>query len=331
MTRKGILLYSGGLDSLLAAKLLLDQGIDLIGLHFILPFTAPDSNPDELRPSAFARTIGLPLIHRRCDREYMQIVRSPAHGHGKHINPCIDCKIFFLKKAAEAMRAEGAAFVATGEVIGQRPMSQMKNTLRLIEKESGLEGMLLRPLSARLLKPTKAEIEGIVDREKLLGITGRGRKSQMALAEQFGIRDYSPPAGGCLLTDRFIAQRVRDLLDHHERCSMSDVYLLTIGRHFRLNETTKFIVSRNEAETTELEKYLSGADYFFIPEFKGPAALVLGPLGEDDLAAIAGTLARYGKTDIGDPFITIYSHGEKLRTIPAPVPADERVIDTMRI
>ncbi len=331
MTRKGILLYSGGLDSLLAGKLLLDQGIDLIGIHFILPFTAPDIDPEELKPSALARTIGLPLIHRRCDREYMQIVRSPAHGHGKHINPCIDCKIFFLKKAAEAMRAEGAAFVATGEVIGQRPMSQMKNTLRLIEKESGLEGMLLRPLSARLLKPTKAEIEGIVDREKLLDITGRGRKSQMALAGQFGIEDYSPPAGGCLLTDRFIAQRVRDLLDHHETYSMPDVYLLTIGRHFRLNESTKFIVSRDEAENIELEKYRKSADYFFTPAFKGPAALALGPLGEEDFSTIAGVLARYGKTTTGEPYITIYRHGEELLTLPAPGPVDDSVLDTMRI
>lgn len=208
---KCILLYSGGLDSLLAGKVLLDEGIDVTGLHCILPYYPPDVDTEDLKESIIAKQIGLKLVHYRCGDEYINMLKNPPHGYGKHINPCIDCKIFFINKAAEIMIETGSDFVATGEVVGQRPMSQYKNTLIHIEN-STLKGRLLRPLSAKLLKPTIPEMNGIVNREKLYDISGRGRSRQIELAKYFGIKDYSSPAGGCLFTDSFISSRIKDLM-----------------------------------------------------------------------------------------------------------------------
>ena len=298
--KKGILLYSGGLDSLLSAKILLDQDIEIIGLNFILPFHSPDIDPNELKSSRLARNIGLNVRHIRCGREYMEIVKNPPHGHGKNMNPCIDCKIYFLKQAKKIMEDENASFVATGEVIGQRPMSQMKHMLNHIEKETGLRGNLLRPLSAKLLKPTVAEVKKIVDRDKLYAINGRSRNAQMELAEKFQISEYSSPGGGCLLTDKYASRKVRDILLLHADYNMIDIYLLTIGRHLRLNENVKIIVGRNEKENLELEKYKEYSDYYIQPEFKGPDIFVKGTLSEDDFKFISSIAGRYGKPDEGE-------------------------------
>lgn len=331
MNRRGILLYSGGLDSLLAGKLLLDQGIDIIGYHFILPFTAPDADLDALLPSVHARQIGLRLKHLRCGKDYMAMVKNPPHGHGKNINPCIDCKIHFMTKAAEAMDDEGASFVASGEVVGQRPMSQMPHMMKHIEKVSGLQGRLLRPLCAKRLAPTEAELAGVVDREKLLDLSGRNRKPQFELARRFGITEYASPAGGCLFTDSRIASRVRDLLDRHEDYTIADVYLLTLGRHFRLHDRAKFIVSRNEAENIELEKYRADADLFLEPEFKGPSAFALGALSADDAVLIGAAMARYGRPAEGNPVIRVASRGTALPPMQAPSPASDADLERMRI
>ena len=327
----GILLYSGGLDSLIASSVLLDQGIKLTGVHFILPFTAPDADPEELNASRYARRINLPLIHIRCGREYMDIIENPRYGYGRHVNPCLDCKIYFLKKAAEIMRASGASFVATGEVLGQRPMSQMRNSMRLLEKESGIEGRLLRPLCALHLEPTIPEREGIVNRNMLLNISGRGRREQMDLAEKYGIDEYESPSGGCLFADRYIAGRVRDLLKRHPDYSMTDVYLLSIGRHFRISRSVKFVVSRNEAETLDLFKYRDYADCFLSPDFKGPSMYVKGPLSESDLTLAASVITRYGKRDSGPHTILIEHKGHPIRRIDAPPPVDEHTLDAMRL
>jgi len=329
--RRGILLYSGGLDSLLAGKLLLDQGIDLIGYHFILPFTPPDADPENLMPSIYARQIGLPLKHLRCGKDYMAMVKNPPHGHGKNINPCIDCKIHFMRKAAEALGGEGASFVATGEVVGQRPMSQMGHMMSHIEKESGLRGRLLRPLCAKRLAPTEAELAGIVDRERLLDLYGRNRKPQFELARRYGITEYASPAGGCLFTDVKIALRVRDLLDRHEGYTMNDVYLLTIGRHFRLHDRAKFIVSRNEKENMELEKYRESADLFFEPELRAPRPSRLGELTGEDTAFICAALSRYGRPAEGAPVVRISARGAALAPMQAPPPASDADLERMRI
>ncbi len=323
MNQRGILLYSGGLDSLLAGKVLLEQGVELVGYHFILPFVAPDADPESFIPSKLAKQINLPLKHIRLGRDYMAMVQNPPHGHGKQMNPCIDCKIFFLRYAAQSLEAEKASFVATGEVIGQRPMSQMRHMMRHIEKESGLEGKLLRPLCAKKLPATEAEKTGIVDRERLFDISGRGRTRQMELARQFGITEYQSPAGGCLFTDVKISARVRDILNFHSGFSMTDVYLLTVGRHFRPGKNVKFIIARNEKENEELLKYKHEADFFFEPQFKGPCAFVRGILDEETMNMVLAAIVRYGKPDDNHRFIEQSKPGKAIIPIPDDHISDE--------
>jgi len=327
---KCILLYSGGLDSLLAGKILIDAGIQVTGLHCILPYNPPDMNPDNLKESINARQIGLELIHYRCGEDYISMLKNPAHGYGKHINPCIDCKIFFINKAAEFMLETGADFVATGEVVGQRPMSQHKNTLIHIEN-STLKGRLLRPLSAKLLKPTIPEIEGNVDRNILYDISGRGRTRQIELALSFGIKDFSSPAGGCLFTDKFIAARVKDLILYNPDFTQNELYLLKIGRHFRINQLLKIVLSKNEIETLELEKYEKNADYFFKPEFSGPSVYVKGILKDEDINIINSIICRYGKPSLDESCINIYHDKILYKTIKTGPPISDIILEKYRI
>lgn len=331
MPVRGVLLYSGGLDSLLAARLLIDQGIGLLGVMFVLPFFSPDYNPEEGLAARYAGGIGLPLEFIRCGMEYMEIAKNPPHGYGKRMNPCIDCKIFFLKNAGQIMERERASFVATGEVVGQRPMSQMRHMLNHIEKQSGLQGKLLRPLSAKLLKPTLAEQRGEVDRERLLGISGRSRAQQLALAEGYGIRDYSSPAGGCLFTDAHIAPRVRDLYDYVGNFSMPDVYLLNVGRHLRLNPRLKIIVGRNEPENRELWKYRAMADLFFEPQFKGPSVFARGVIADEDIDAIASIMLRYGRAGESDRIVQVYRGDSPPRSHTCGEPMEMSAVEALRI
>jgi len=327
---KCILLYSGGLDSLLTAKILLDMGIEVTGLHCILPYFPPDMDPELLKESIAAKQIGLNLIHYRCGKEYISMLKNPPHGYGKQVNPCIDCKIFFIKKAAELMNETGADFVATGEVVGQRPMSQHKHTLIHIEN-STLKGRLLRPLSAKLLTPTIAETEGLVDREKLYDISGRGRTRQIELAESLGIKEFSTPAGGCLFTDKFIADRIKDLIKYTPDFNQTELYLLKIGRHFRINSSLKIIVSKNESDTKELEKYEKNSDYFFKPDFSGPSAYVKGIMNDDYTNIINSIICRYGKPSPDGSIINIYSHSNLLKSIETVLPISDSELEKFRI
>ncbi len=327
---KGILLYSGGLDSLLAAKILLDQGLRMTGLHCILPFTPPDSDPGQSHPARLARQIGLDLEYYRCGDEFLEIVKNPPHGYGKKMNPCIDCKIHFIGKAADLMRERSADFVATGEVVGQRPMSQQKHMMNHILRVSGLRGRLLRPLSAKILKPTLPEEEGLVHREKLYDISGRSRKRQLELAREFGLDEFSWPAGGCLFTDSFISERVKDLLGHHTELTPLDYYLLTVGRHIRISRDAKIIVSKNETENNILEKYRDFSDYFFIPRFKGPCVFGKGKFSNEDIILSASVLSRYGKPETGIG-ICLFRRGGEEKIIEAREPARDDEINRMRI
>lgn len=272
---KALALLSGGLDSTLAVKLMLDQGLDVEAVNFVSPFCL--CKKGGCGAPEVARRLNVPLKTINVGEEYLKIVRKPRFGYGKNMNPCIDCRIFMLKKAKRYARETGASFIFTGEVLGQRPMSQHGKTLSIIEKEAGLKGKILRPLSAKLLPPTEIERKGLVNREMLLDIEGRSRKKQIDLAQELKVTEYSCPAGGCLLTYKEFASKLRDLFEHRKRVSWKEVQLLKVGRHFRFGKN-KIIVGRNEAENGLLLRLKTASDYCFEAQNCGsPTSLLQGP------------------------------------------------------
>jgi len=290
--RIAVALLSGGLDSTLAAKLMIDQGVAVEAISFLSPFSSGGSREDCAAVRA-ASKLGVRLKLVDLEDDYFEVVKNPKYGYGKNLNPCIDCKIFMLKKAKEYADVVQADFFVTGEVLGQRPMSQYLKALNLIEQEAGLEGKLLRPLSARLLPETEAERKGWVKRKLLLDLRGRGRRRQMDLAEVLGIVGYPSPAGGCLLTEPLFCVRLKDLLEHGEALSLRSVSLLKIGRHFRFG-LNMIIVGRNEKENQELVALKSQEDYLFeVPDCGSPTTLLSGPENEEALRAAASITARY--------------------------------------
>lgn len=284
---KAIALLSGGLDSILAVKLIQQQNIAVTGLAFTTPFFNAD------KAKSAASQIPLPLIVEDITSEHLQMLKSPRYGYGKNMNPCIDCHTLMLKIAGGIMERTAADFLVTGEVLGQRPMSQTKQSLYVVAKNSGYADYILRPLCAQLLDPIKAEREGKINRLKLLDISGRGRKDQMRLAEEFGIRHYPPPAGGCLLTDPMFSRRLRDLITHSEDLQLRDYHLLKYGRHFRTEDTSKIIVGRNKADNDALRELTMTDDLICnMADFPGP--YVLAPYGKTSAISIAAALCvRY--------------------------------------
>ena len=258
---KAVALLSGGLDSALAVRKILEQGIEVEALKFTSPFCLCDRS-GRCHSREVAKELNIPVKTIEKGDDYLEIVKNPKFGYGSGMNPCIDCRIYMLKKAKEYAETIGAELIVTGEVLGQRPMSQHRAALKKIESEAGLEGRLLRPLSAKCLPETEAERKGWVNREKLLNITGRSRKVQIALAKKFDIRNYACPAGGCLLTDKNFARKMRDLVSHEKDITTREIHLLKIGRHFRYDEN-KIIVGRNEGENNALLKWKKDSDYVF--------------------------------------------------------------------
>jgi tRNA-uridine 2-sulfurtransferase len=300
MNRKAISLLSGGLDSILATRLLKEQGIEVIALHFTSPFctcTKGDKGCG-LQALRSARELDVEVLVRLKGMDYLEIVRSPRHGYGRAMNPCIDCRIFMLREARKVMDETGASFVITGEVLGQRPMSQRRDTIALIERESGLEGLILRPLSAKHFPPTLPEIEGIVDREKLHSITGRGRKTQYELVDERSLKEFSCPGGGCLLTERGFVRKMKDLYSHEDAFTMRDVGLLKMGRHFRLRRGLKLVLGRNEGENGRLAAAFAPPHVLLTPvSFKGPVGLLTGAPTEEEIETAGNIMASYAKTD----------------------------------
>jgi tRNA U34 2-thiouridine synthase MnmA/TrmU len=267
---RALALLSGGLDSILAVRILQVQGIKITGLTFVSYFF----NSKAAEKAAKGLKIKLKITD--FSDEHLGIVKRPCYGYGRAVNPCIDCHLLMLKKAGEIMAKDGYDFVATGEVLGERPMSQNKSALQLIEKESGLKGYLLRPLSAKLLEPTVVEKSGLVDREKLLDISGRSRKRQMELAREWGIRDYPTPAGGCLLTDIQFGGRFKDMAGKWSDFGGNDARLLKFGRHF-WEKDDLIVVGRNKEENEEIKKLSFKGDVLIKPkEFPGPTILIRG-------------------------------------------------------
>ncbi len=295
-----VALLSGGLDSSLAVKMMIDQGIAVTAVHFTSPFCNCTSRNAGCRNQAVkvAYEFGVPIrvIHKGMD--YMRIVQNPPHGHGRGMNPCIDCRIYILKKVKEMMAGIGASFVVTGEVLGQRPMSQHRAAIRNIEKESQLEGRILRPLSAQHFPPTLPDQQGIVDRQKLLSFSGRSRKPQIDLAEKLGVKDYPCPAGGCLLTDPVIAGRLRDLFAYVPAYDLADLHLLKIGRHFRLNPELKIILGRNKLENEQIQAFAKAGSVLFKPfDFRGPTCLASGSLETQTEGMIGEMMAKYSQEE----------------------------------
>lgn len=282
---KAIALISGGLDSTLAARLMQDLGVELVCLNTVSPFCLCNRHSSSgciHGANKVAKDLNLKLLSIDVSEEILDKVRKPRFGYGSNMNPCIDCRILLLEKAKEAMGREGASFVITGEVLGQRPMSQRLHNLKLIEDQAGLSGLVLRPLSAKVLSPTIPEKEGWIPREKLLAINGRGRREQFNLANKFGINDYPCPSGGCLLTDPQFSKRLRDLMQYGE-FGLNDIHLLKIGRHFRLDKKTKLVVGRDQAENELLLNLAREGDYVFVPgdEIAGPTAMGRGIFGDE--------------------------------------------------
>lgn len=285
---KAIALFSGGLDSILAFKVIAEQGIEVLGITFSTPFFGAD------KARATAHRVGLPLTVLDITEEHMRMLRSPRYGYGKNMNPCIDCHTLMLKVAGRRMEEEEADFVLTGEVLGQRPMSQGKQSLYVVAKNAGFPERILRPLSARLLPETEPERSGLVDRSRLCDIQGRGRKRQMEMAAHYGITSYPAPAGGCLLTDPIFARRLRDLFDRHPNHRIRDIELLKVGRHFRLTETTKAVVGRNAMDNETIERLAEAGDELIcIDPFPGPTVLIPGGGDDDTRRLAAGICARY--------------------------------------
>lgn len=308
MTRKALALISGGLDSMLAARVVQEQGVQVEGVNFFTGFcveghTHAIRKQSQTRPKRnnalwVAEQLGIKLHIVDVVDEYKDVVLNPKHGYGANLNPCLDCKIFMVGKAVEKVRDWGFDFILTGEVVGQRPMSQRKQTMPVISKESGAEGLLLRPLSALNLPATKPELEGWVDRERLYGFSGRSRKPQIALARRLGIQEWAQPAGGCcFLTDANYTVKLQDLWASRQQrqYELDDILLLKVGRHIRPRPHFKLIVAREEGEGNYLNGYRRMYTYLDSVSHPGPMTLIDGQVDEDDLELAARIVARYSQ------------------------------------
>lgn len=290
---KAVALLSGGLDSTLAVKLVLEQGIAVEALNFHTPFCQCNRR-GVCEATRVAAEFGIPCRTLPMVDEFFERIRQPRYGYGSGMNPCLDCRILMFSRARKHMVETGADFVFTGEVVGERPMSQRRDAMRIIERESGLQGYLLRPLSAKLLPPTVPEQEGLIDRERLLAIRGRSRKPQMTLAEAHSITDYPCPAGGCLLTDRGFARRMRDLVAYTPHFRLNDVSLLKVGRHFRLNPEVKAVVGRDEDGNARIAALARPGDLLLeVGDWGSPTTLLRGSSGEDEIRLAASMTVRY--------------------------------------
>jgi len=288
---KALALLSGGLDSALAAALLTKEGVDVEAVFFHHPFY-PSKSKSRLQAEDVAESLNIRLKTIKLE-ELIEVVKKPKHGYGRGLNPCIDCRIFMLKKAKKHAKKISASLIITGEVLDERPMSQHRRALDLIEKESGLEGRILRPLSAKLLPETEAERRGLIDRDKMLDIRGRPRRRQLEMAKDLSIMGYASPAGGCLLTEKPFVKKLKDLFKNTENVTARNIELLKTGRHFRKGRN-KIVVGRDEDENTKLLNMKGNRDYYFeVPECGSPTTLLLGPKSKEAIETAASLTAYY--------------------------------------
>ena len=336
--RKAISLISGGLDSMLATRVIQEQGVHVEGINFFTGFcveghTHAIRKKDRQKPKRnnalwVAEQLGIKLHIVDVIEEYKDVLLNPKHGYGQNMNPCLDCKAFMVRKAYEWIQEHGFDFIITGEVVGQRPMSQRRDTMPVIQRESGAGDLLLRPLSALNLPPTLPEREGWVRREELYDFSGRGRKPQMELAAKFGIEDYSQPAGGCcFLTDKAYSDKLVDMWQHHASrdYDLDDIMLLKVGRHLRPRPHFKLIIAREEGESRFLEGYRKQFTHLFSTSHSGPLVLIDGEPGEDDRLLAARIGARFGQgRDAEEVEMEIVEPGGRSQRLTVePLAADE--------
>ena len=336
--RTAVALISGGLDSMLAAKVVQEQGVRVEGLNFFTGFcveghTHAIRKQDRAKPKRnnalwVAEQLGIKLHFVDVVEEYKPIVLNPRHGYGANLNPCLDCKSFMVGRANEWRLERGFDFIITGEVVGQRPMSQRRDTMPVVVRESGAGDRLLRPLCAKRLEPTLPEREGWVDRERLHDFHGRSRKPQMALAAEFGFTDYAQPAGGCcFLTNRQYASKLADLWESRGQrdYDLDDIMLLKVGRHIRPRPHFKVIVAREEGENRYLSGYRKQFTHLHTVSHPGPLTLVDGVGGEEDLMLVARMTARFSQgRDAERVTVEIVELGQAARTVEvAPLHPDD--------
>lgn len=316
---KALGLLSGGLDSSLAAMCLKHQGIDVTAIAFVTPFFGAG------KARRAAEKIGIPLLVRDIGAIHLEMVKHPRYGYGKNMNPCIDCHAMMFRIAGEIMQEQGFDFLFSGEVLGQRPMSQNLSALRAVAKYSDHPDRILRPLSARLLPVTPMEEQGLVDREQLLDIQGRTRRRQELLAREWGLVDYPASGGGCLLTEKHFSDRLRDLFTYQPDCAVSDVELLKIGRQFRLSEHAKLALGRNQEDNTALVASARVEDVILrTPGLAGPVGVVSGTPDSADLELAGAIVATYSKgKELAEVEICTASNGNEQRFKVAPLPRTE--------
>ncbi|MEA2077265.1 MAG: hypothetical protein U9O95_04535 [Candidatus Marinimicrobia bacterium] len=334
---KAIGLLSGGLDSVLAVALIKQQGIDVTGLLIRTGFADyKEVSADGKRSVAdTAKALGVKFRIENIQDEYWDTLLYPKFAYGKNVNPCLDCHLHMIRVAARVMKEEGADFVFTGEVTGQRPKSQLPHQMKIALQESGIEGRLLRPLSALHLEPTIPELEGLVDREKLKGFNGRGRTPQLELAKELGVEDLAVAAGGnCYLINPEYGNRFKDLLEQYGKDDFpkEDAPLLRIGRHFRISKSAKLVISRDEPEFHKLEPFKPGRYVFELVDVIGASAIGTGDFTEADLELASKLLGRYSKAKSDEPIkIHIDLDERSWDIITTPLPADDPQISKMRI
>jgi len=306
---KAIALFSGGLDSTLAMKLIIDQGIEVLAVNINTGF---GSTKDRLaHMQSMCDQVGAELRIVDIQSEFLQdVLFDPKYGYGKNFNPCIDCHAKMFAVAKSIMEAEGASFLISGEVMGQRPMSQNKDALQTVLNESNCDGLLLRPMSAKMLKPTIAEENAWVDREMLEGITGRSRDRQLSLAKEIGLDDFESPGGGCLLTDENFAKKMFDFIKH-DKFEVKDIPLMKFGRHFRLAEGAKLVIGRNKEENEHLQN-IQNDKYFHLRTIgiPGPHAMLSKSASEADKLFAIRTMLTYCKADVNESYKVSYDDTE---------------------
>ncbi len=304
-------LCSGGLDSMLAGLVLRKSGIEVEWITFETPFF----NAAKARQAS--QITGIPLTVKPIYPVYLKMLKNPPAGYGKYMNPCMDCHALMFRLAGSVMQERGFDFLFSGEVLGQRPMSQNKTSLRYVEKHSGFDGYIVRPLSGKNLPETTPEKEGILDREILLDIKGRGRKKQIKLAAEFGIKEYPAPAGGCLLTDKGYTNRLRDLFEHQENCTEEELHLLKYGRHYRLNPQTKLIVGRTQSDNDNILKFHNPQRDIVIDvkDYPSPVALIPHGAEKDSVMLAASICTGHSKAPKLAPVKVFVKTGKKKKTI----------------